>query len=204
MCQVDEEFIVDRFNLAGLFVEVPHFQQAFELITDSLNPEDFEHDFDPSLWDEIEASARHLYGLIHVRFILTNRGLSKMMEKFKLAEFGRCPRVLCHNQPVLPIGLVDSPGLKGLKLYCPHCEDIYTPPSRRHSSVDGSYFGTTFPHLIFQNFPELMPSKRLERYIPKIFGFKLHSTMKEIAEQEKIRKNNHGETDRNFREFVKE
>lgn len=169
-------------------MEVPHYQQAYELVTDSLNTDEYDQDFEPQLWDEIEASARHLYGLIHARFILTTRGLAKMAEKYKHAEFGRCPRVLCQNQPVLPMGLLDSPGVKGLKLYCPHCEDVYTPPSRRHSSVDGSYFGTSFPHLVFQTYPEMMPEKRMERYIPRIFGFKLYESMKEIKEQETLRK----------------
>jgi casein kinase II subunit beta len=32
------------------------------------------------------------------------------------------------------------------------------PPSSRFSTVDGSFFGTTFPHLLFQSFKELLPS----------------------------------------------
>ncbi len=165
---MDEDYILDRFNLTGLNYEVPHCQQAYELITDSLNTEDYEEEFESALWDEIEAAARHLYGLIHARFILSQKGLAKMAEKFKKAEFGRCPRVLCQNQPVLPVGLIDTPGVKGLKLYCPHCEDVYTPPSRRYAGVDGAYYGTSFPHLLFQAFPELMPEKSIERYIPRI------------------------------------
>ena len=111
-----------------------------------------------------------------------------MADKFKNAEFGRCPRVLCQNQAVLPIGISDKPGLKGLKLYCPHCEDVYTPSSRRHANVDGSYFGTSFPHLIFQSFPDMMPEKKTTRYIPRIFGFKIHSYEKEaVLQQEKIK-----------------
>ncbi|KAH6581261.1 hypothetical protein BASA60_002504 [Batrachochytrium salamandrivorans] len=93
--------ILDRFNLAGLNTEVKYYHHAFELVTDSL-----EEELDTATWDEVEKSARHLYGLVHARFITTSRGLSKMFEKFKATEFGRCPRVLCHNQAVLPIGLV--------------------------------------------------------------------------------------------------
>jgi casein kinase II subunit beta len=188
-CEIDEDYILDRFNLVGLYSEVPHYKQAFDLITDALDTEEYTEDtYGTQFWDEIEASARHLYGLIHARFILTGKGLAKMEEKFKLAEFGKCPRVLCQNQPVLPTGLLDQPGQKGLKLYCPHCEDVYTPPSRRHSSIDGAFFGTSFPHLFLQAFPEHLPKKRSERYVPKIFGFKLHSAMKEIQEQNEIRK----------------
>lgn len=65
------------------------------------------------------------------------------MEKYKKADFGRCPRVFCYSQPLLPVGLSDSPYQKAVKLYCPRCEDIYSPKSNRHGSIDGAYFGTS-------------------------------------------------------------
>ncbi|KAJ1344499.1 hypothetical protein BSLG_000023 [Batrachochytrium salamandrivorans] len=154
-CEVDEEYILDRFNLAGLNTEVKYYHQAFELVTDSL-----EEELDTATWDEVEKSARHLYGLVHARFITTSRGLSKMFEKFKATEFGRCPRVLCHNQAVLPIGLVDTCGSKGVKLYCPRCEDM---------------------------FPNISPSKTSERYVPRIFGFKVHRVAIEQRKQDQFR-----------------
>ncbi|KAJ3413234.1 casein kinase 2 regulatory subunit [Chytridiales sp. JEL 0842] len=181
-CEVDEEYIMDRFNLTGLNNEVPHYTTAFELMTDGL-----EDELDDDLRTEVEAAARHLYGLIHARFIITHRGLVKMYEKLRHAEFGRCPRVLCHNQPVLPVGLSDIPGVRSVMLYCPRCEDVYAPPSRRHAAVDGAYFGTTFPHLLLQVYPQLSPPRTSERYVPKIFGFKIHATAKEQRVQNEIR-----------------
>ena len=81
------------------------------------------------------------------------------LEKYKKADFGRCPRVLCMSQPLLPVGLTDIPYEKSVKLYCGRCEDLYSPKSSRHGSIDGAYFGTSFPHLLYLVYPNLIPPK---------------------------------------------
>ena len=68
--------------------------------------------------EAIEKSARHLYGMVHARYIVTTRGLAKMVDKFKKCDFGRCPRVICEGQALLPMGLSDNAGAKSVKLYC--------------------------------------------------------------------------------------
>ncbi|TFK21473.1 hypothetical protein FA15DRAFT_758690 [Coprinopsis marcescibilis] len=153
-CEVDEDFILDRFNLTGLNNEVANYSQALDLITDNLDD-----DIQDELRGSLDVQARLLYGLIHARWIVTARGLQKMLEKYKRAEFGRCPRVLCHQQSLLPVGLTDIPYEKSVKLYCGRCEDLYSPKSSRHGSIDGAYFGTTFPHLLFLVYPTLLPPK---------------------------------------------
>ncbi|CDW99727.1 hypothetical protein [Sporisorium scitamineum] len=153
-CEVDEDYILDRFNLTGLNAEVQHYPQALDLITDSL-----EDDLSDSIRDSVEAQAKLLYGLVHARYIITTRGLAKMLEKYKRADFGRCPRVLCYQQPLLPVGLSDNPFQKAVKLFCPRCEDIYSPKSSRHGTIDGAFFGSTFPHMLFMVYPNVLPSK---------------------------------------------
>lgn len=153
-CEVDEDYILDRFNLTGLNAEVQHYPQALDLITDSL-----EDDLSDSIRDTVEAQAKLLYGLVHARYIITTRGLAKMLEKYKRADFGRCPRVLCYQQPLLPVGLSDNPFQKAVKLFCPRCEDIYSPKSSRHGTIDGAFFGSTFPHMLFMVYPNVLPSK---------------------------------------------
>ncbi|EJD39018.1 hypothetical protein AURDEDRAFT_116260 [Auricularia subglabra TFB-10046 SS5] len=202
-CEIDDDYILDRFNLTGLNTEVQNYSQAFDLITDN-----FDEEFPEEVRASLEVQARFLYGLIHARWIITSRGLAKMLEKYKKADFGRCPRVLCQQQPLLPVGLTDVPYEKSVKLYCGRCEDLYSPKSSRHGSIDGAYFGTSFPHMLFLVYPHMIPPKvgppdvagagrgrpeaegvgegvstaaaalKAERYRPRIFGFQVHEIAK--------------------------
>ena len=78
-----------------------------------------------------------------------------MAEKYELGHFGHCPRVYCHGAKVLPVGCSDIPGQETVKLFCPSCLDVYSPPNSRFQTVDGAFFGTTFGCLFFMTFPEL-------------------------------------------------
>jgi casein kinase II subunit beta len=82
---------------------------------------------------------------------------------------------MCNSHPLLPMGLSDIPNLKPVKLYCARCEDLYNPKSSRHASIDGAYFGTSFHNILFQVYPGLIPPKSSERYVPRVYGFKVHA-----------------------------
>ncbi|KAL1413329.1 casein kinase 2 regulatory subunit [Vanrija albida] len=152
-CEVHEDFIEDDFNLTGLQSLVPFWKEALEMVLDVEPEEDSSKIPDVSI---VESSAELLYGLVHQRFILTKPGLAMMVEKYEAGHFGACPRVFCHSTHVLPCGRSDMPGIDTVKLYCPNCGDIYTPPSSKYSQVDGAFFGTSFGPLFFQTYPELL------------------------------------------------
>ncbi|KAG9128208.1 casein kinase 2 regulatory subunit [Ceratobasidium sp. 392] len=153
-CEVGEDFIEDDFNLTGLNGLVPFWREAMEMVLD-VEPEDALKIPDVSI---VESSAELLYGLVHQRYILTRPGLQAMVEKYEAGHFGTCPRVFCNSCHVVPCGRSDLPGLETVKLYCPNCNDIYSPPSSRFQGVDGAFFGTTFAHLLFQTYRELAPA----------------------------------------------
>jgi len=169
--EVDEEYIQDDFNLTGLSGLVPNYEYALDMILDADTD-----DLTEEQTEIVESAAEMLYGLIHARYILTSRGLSQMLEKYNNAEFGRCPRVFCQGQPVIPVGQSDIARTNTVKLFCPKCQDIFYPKLNRHANLDGSYFGTTFPHLLLQTYPELVPTKPAFNYVPRIFGFRIHKS----------------------------
>ena len=119
-----------------------------------------------------------------------------MRRKYVARDFGGCPRSLCFGQAVLPLGLEDVLGGDCVKVFCPRCEEVYDvavhgQPGLRGPSNgaankkeaellaahDGAHWGTSFPHLFIEAFPETRPPRdgTYGRYIPRIHGFRLIS-----------------------------
>ncbi|XP_053990239.1 casein kinase II subunit beta-like isoform X2 [Hylaeus volcanicus] len=179
--EVDTEYIRDSFNLTGLETSVKHFEKALGIILD----EDI--DVDESFNEEENSSSDYslfassssiedapiLYGLIHARYILTIKGMAAMLEKFSCYVFGLCPNVNCKGRPVLPIGLSDTLGVCKAKVFCPTCNEIYLPSVHRLAMLDGVFFGTSFPHLFFMYYKDLVPETPIRYHIPKLFGFNM-------------------------------
>ncbi|CAM9813396.1 unnamed protein product [Heterosigma akashiwo] len=158
--------------MTGLSTMVPYYDYALDMILDIEMP------LDQTLTEDqqevVESAAEMLYGLIHARYILTSRGMQAMYEKYQNVHFGRCPRVFCQGQQVLPVGLSDIPRNCTVAVYCPRCQDLFHPKSSRQANIDGAYFGTTFPHLFLLTQPELIPPKPSQTYIPRIYGYRIN------------------------------
>jgi casein kinase II subunit beta len=177
-----EHLYTCAYSLAlGLSELVPNYKAALQLILDDEQEDELAEDEVQS----IEHAAETVYGLIHARYIITNRGLQRMLSKYQAGDFGRCPRVLCENQRVFPVGLSDLPGEATVKIYCPRCNEAYGPKSSRHQHLDGAYFGTSFPHMLFAVHPEYRPTAALQSFVPRCFGFKIHQN---AYEEQKKRK----------------
>ena len=172
----------------GLSSQVPFYARAIRIIvgedTESSTPSvsaGAVSDQD----DAAEASAEILYGLIHARFVMTSTGLSKMAAKYRQLEFGRCPRVLCQGQPLIPAGESDVPQKSAVKVFCCRCKELYRPDSSKASVLDGAYFGRSFPHMFFMQYCELQCTETACAYVPRLYGFRIrnHLLHPESAEQ---------------------
>lgn len=178
-CEVKEQFMEEDFNLTGLMQIVPHYKEALELILD------LEHERPVELADisAINESGVLLYGLIHARYIMSKMGIMAMAQKYNCNDFGTCPRVLCEDFGLLPMGRHDMPGYETVRLFCPCCRDIYMPPSERFSGIDGAFFGSSFPAMMLQMLPEIEARAaqiRKRQFHMRIYGFKL-STLSKVG-----------------------
>jgi casein kinase II subunit beta len=171
--EVEREFVEDHFNLYGLKNQVPYYNHALDLI---LDVERMDMVLSEEQQEKVEMSAEVLYGLIHARYVLTSAGLAAVLEKYQNVEYGRCPHVLCEGQPVLPVGQSDVPRVSTVKVYCPRCKDIFYPRSSSNGRIDGAYFTTTLPHLLLMTYPDLVPAAPTQKYVPRIFGYRVHKS----------------------------
>ncbi|CAB1106646.1 unnamed protein product [Ectocarpus sp. CCAP 1310/34] len=117
------------------------------------------------------------------RFLVSPQGLKVVLEKFSKADFGRCPRVYCQGQAVLPVGESDRPKQSSVKVFCPRCGDLYY-PSGYVRACDGAFWGTTLPHLLLLGWPELKTTPNTSHYVPRVFGFKVHAEELSASDQD--------------------
>lgn len=156
--QVDEDYIRDDFNLIDIPNQVPYYSRALSIILDCGDEDDYMSDDNSKENQQIlQSSTQLLYGLIHCRYILTNKGMQAMLEKYENHTFGNCHNYSCENMPGLPIGVVDAPSYHTAKIFCPRCNEAYHPPKQNKLClIDGAFFGTTFAHLFLMQHQSLV------------------------------------------------
>jgi len=174
LVEIEEEYIKNCFGFYGLKkrFKSDRYATSIRMILSNYSPT--EEDLQNEDFLEFNQEASDLYGLIHARFIITQRGLSKLYNKFLNGTYGYCPRALWDRQKVLPIGLSDELRTSRVKVFCPKCEEVYI-PKFKSINVDGAYFGTSVPHIFLKSFKEaVVLPPRIFNYEPKIHGFKLY------------------------------
>ncbi|PAA85530.1 hypothetical protein BOX15_Mlig032160g1, partial [Macrostomum lignano] len=157
-CKVDEDYIRDRFNLTGLGTAVPNYHRAMKLLLDGPEQLDLASD-DPQL-ETLQRSAELLYGLIHVRFIMSVQGMPQMVAKWMLGHFGVCRRVFCEKQRVLPVGLSDIPGEATVKVYCPAAWRCTSPTRPATCTSTAPTLAQGFPICYFYPIRNAGPSRQ--------------------------------------------
>ncbi len=178
--EISIDFLEDNKNLLGLEKEIPDFYEYLEVILSKEAPssEIMTEDYIEKL-----GKVKELYGILHKRFIYTQLGLSLIREKYLNGVYGVCPRILCHKQTCLPYGIGETIKYCRVSIFCPSCEDIYKPRGNVQD-IDGGYFGPSLPQVFFMNFPDLVYFRKPQKFIPKLYGFKVYG--KEGSKYDKI------------------
>merc|ERR1719171_523016 len=162
--EIEEEYIRDNFNLYGLRGRFQYYDHALEMTLSTEAPD--EDDLADTEFLEIYREATDLYGLIHARYIVSPRGLQVMREKYLKGSFGTCPRVQCDRQHVLPMGISEELRSQQVKIFCPKCEQVFSPKSK-YKELDGAYFGTSFPQIFLQSYTTLVPLENPRPFVPR-------------------------------------
>jgi casein kinase II subunit beta len=76
--EVDEEFIDDEFNLAGLSEQVDLYYDSLDMIQDIESETDYDE-------DAVAQCAQTLYFLIHQRYLLSRVGQALLVRIFFIA-----------------------------------------------------------------------------------------------------------------------
>lgn len=174
--KVDIDYVRDSFNLTGLreqsgFGSSPRYRAALEAIRGLSEPSS----------PEAESDARHVYGLVHARFILTAHGLREMYKRLKEGVYESCPRAACKGVTCLPYGEHEETGKSRLRIFCPCCNEVYIPRSPIYSQIDGAYFGPSYILLFVRYYPDVLHPVQAPEL--RLFGFRIKTEESESEEE---------------------
>ena len=168
---VPEKFYLDSLIVSYLnqhFIEndMKYFKSCFQVFSGSSSK------IPRGAAKEIQQSVKVMHDIVHGRFVVSEAGLQTVREKHMQGAYGRCPRLHCEEHFLLPLGMHDVPGISQTQCFCPKCRDVYRAPD--HVAIDSVVFGTSLPHLLLDQYPDLCPTISDTAYVPKLFGFGIH------------------------------
>eukprot|EP00815_Leptocylindrus_aporus_P006081 CAMPEP_0116056934 /NCGR_PEP_ID=MMETSP0322-20121206/4312_1 /TAXON_ID=163516 /ORGANISM="Leptocylindrus danicus var. apora, Strain B651" /LENGTH=419 /DNA_ID=CAMNT_0003540851 /DNA_START=143 /DNA_END=1402 /DNA_ORIENTATION=+ len=202
---VPREFLTDGFNLMNvaavvhnkfgkclddgipnfLMKDAKHPISLYKLAHKLLLLEELPENWKLSIPMNIQSAAEVIFLLVHSRFACSPRGLDAVYRALKSggALFGKCPRISCFGQRLLPCGQSEKFGVGSSMRYCCCCGEIFH--QWDVEQVDGCAWAG-FCHLMLltygkELFPELRPDSIADKYknirtrpVPQIFGFNIH------------------------------
>jgi casein kinase II subunit beta len=168
--QIDREYLNTNYNFYGLRQKIPNFKYSLDLVRGPY----LARESRPPEWpSDIDDYGLCLYGLLHARYLLTAAGQERMHQKYASCEYPRCPRMLCRGCGCLPYGQSDDMAQSNVQLFCPNCQDVYAAADPKFANMDGAFFGPSWVHFFVGKYPEFVPREQPERYVPRIFGFRV-------------------------------
>ena len=194
---VPRAYLLDKFNWLEirslLKLSKQRYEESRNIVLSLQAPT--QADLENENFLQLNQDASDMYGLVHARYISSAEGkrpdsrfhvtdlrifclgLAVIYGKFLKGGYGHCPRALCDNMSVLPIGMNDQLRKSRVKVFCHKCEEVYIPNNLSQSrsvALDGAYFGTSIAHVFLQMYSKsvtLPPCVYF--YEPKLFGFKV-------------------------------
>jgi casein kinase II subunit beta len=167
LCEIPDSYISDNFNVFGLDEIISDFSACRDVIVGNFSP----GNLPPAILKRIKDSLLTTYGLIHARFIMSPDGLKCVRDKYLVAQYGTCPRLSCHSEPVLPFGVTGDLGKETVKVFCPCCREIYAPKGRQN--LDGAFFGPNMAHIFLDEMNLTGKRREFEPYVHMAFGFRV-------------------------------
>ncbi|KAI4818072.1 hypothetical protein KUCAC02_011437 [Chaenocephalus aceratus] len=153
-CEVDEDYIQDKFNLTGLNEQVPHYRQALDMILD-LEPDE-ELEDNPNQSDLIEQALRCCTASSTHATSSPNRGIAQMLEKYQ--------------QEILATAHVSIVRISLCFL------SVCQISRRGHGTTTQMehILALGVPHMLFMVHPEYRPKRPANQFVPRLYGFKIH------------------------------
>jgi len=174
LMRVPLEFLSDNFSMQGLDLI---FRRKYRNLQAVLADRPSQMLQEGQITEEDVIS---LYLRVHQRYVLSMDGLIRAKSKMRQGEYGVCLRDLCRKSPLLPVQNSQL-GATNCLGYCMKCGKVFISENLKRPEIVseakddnfGLAFGQSFPEIFLMNFPELRIQDEPERYVPRVFGFRL-------------------------------